>query len=148
MPIPGLDPATGNLPRGVHDATWQEIVVAFGTNQRREELVEGLLRALRALKAADCRRAYVDGSFVTSKDAPGDYDGCWEAAGVDAARLDPVLLDFTPPRAAQKASYGGELFPVDPSHERAGTGFLDFFQTDKATGERKGIIAIDLEGLP
>lgn len=26
--------------------------------------------------------AYLDGSFVTSKDTPGDFDGCWEEANV------------------------------------------------------------------
>ena len=43
---------------------------------------------------AGCRRAYVDGSFVTAKEVPGDFDGCWEAEDVDPDALDPVLLDF------------------------------------------------------
>jgi len=33
----------------------------------------------------------------------GDFDACWEAGGVDPAVLDPVLLDFSALRAAQKA---------------------------------------------
>jgi len=47
-----------------------ELVERFGTNERRREILAGLLRALQALKAAGCRRAYVDGSFVTSKEVP------------------------------------------------------------------------------
>jgi hypothetical protein len=78
----------------------------------------------------------------------GDFDGCWEAQGVNASALDPVLLDFTARRAAQKAKYGGELFIANTPATPGGTAFLDFFQTDKLTGERKGIIAIDLGDLP
>ncbi len=61
--------------------------------------------------------------------------------------LDPVLLDFTNLRAAQKAKYQGELFvahaPADPS----GTLFLEFFQRDKYTHAPKGILAIDPGGV-
>jgi hypothetical protein len=144
MPIPELEPATGNLPSGVHHASWQELVATFGTNARRQQLLDGLRRSLLALKAAGCRRAYIDGSFVTGKEQPGDFDGCWEAAGVDSGLLDPVLLDFTAQRAAQKAKYGGELFLANSPADPAGTVFLDFFQTDKVTGQPKGIVSIDL----
>lgn len=148
MPIPDLDRTTGNLPPGVHDATWHEFVAAFGSSSHRKALLRGLLDALSALRAAGCTRAYIDGSFVTAKDSPADFDGCWEASGVDAGLLDPVLLDFRHPRAAQKAKFGGELFIANSAADPAGRAFLDFFQTDKATGQRKGIVAIDLGGLP
>ena len=46
---------------------------------------------------------------------PGDFDGCWEEAGIDFDLLDPVLLTFDPGRASQKAKYGGELFPASIS---------------------------------
>ena len=98
------------------------------------------------LQSAGCRTVYVDGSFVSSKSEPGDFDACWEEAGVDLDRLDPVLLTFAAGRAAQKAKYGGELFPASAL---AGLGegvFLSFFQTDKETGARKGIVALDLGG--
>lgn len=88
---------------------------------------------------------YVDGSFVTVKEAPGDFDGCWDPLDVDGKQLDPVLLDFTNKRVAQKAKYGGELFPSLALADPAGNTFLEFFQIDKATGEAKGIVAIDLQ---
>jgi len=44
--------------------------------------------------AAGCRTAYVDGSFVTAKEDPEDFDGCWESEGVSLKALDPVLCDF------------------------------------------------------
>jgi hypothetical protein len=139
---------SGNLPEGVHDATWDEIIDRFGTNERRRELLDGLRRALDSLRAAGCLRAYLDGSFVTTKEEPGDFDACWEAAGVDPDHLDPVLLTFANRRAAQKARFGGELFPADWEASPHGTRFLDYFQQHNVTGERKGIVALDLEGLP
>jgi hypothetical protein len=140
--------ASGNLPPGVHQATWMELEERFGTTPWRRALLAGLSRALGSLRAAGCRRVYVDGSFVTTKDAPGDFDVCWEAAGVDPTKLDPVLLDFSNRRAAQKAAYGGELFPAETAAEPSGTRFLDYFQRDHRTGEAKGIVTIDLAELP
>jgi hypothetical protein len=145
--IPELD-ERGKLPVGIHEASWDEIVNRYATNTRRGELLDGLLRALCSLGAAGCSTAYLDGSFVTDKSHPGDFDACWESTGVDPARLDGELLDFSDARAAQKARYGGELFPVEASAEPSGTSFLDYFQRDRESGERKGIIAIALGDLP
>jgi hypothetical protein len=130
------------LPPGIHVATWSELVERFGTNQRRREILAGLLRALQALKAAGCRSAYVDGSFVTSKEEPGDFDGCWDHAGVDFDALDPVLLDFDGHRQAQKAKFEGEMFIADAPGNR----FLEFFQLDR-DGRPKGIIQINLADI-
>jgi hypothetical protein len=101
-----------------------------------------------ACATPSCRRAYLDGSFVTARDEPGDFDACWEIAGVDADLLDPVLLDFSNARAAQKERFGGELFPAEAVAVPDGTRFLDYFQRDKLTGDAKGIIAVDLKDMP
>ncbi|HLH24654.1 MAG TPA: hypothetical protein VK066_19205 [Chloroflexota bacterium] len=98
------------------------------------------------LQAAGCSRAYINGSFVTAKAEPNDFDGCWEGEGVDLDRLDPVLQDMVPPRAAQKAKYGGEMFEVDSSVGGWRTAMLYFFQSDRR-GRPKGIVAIDLGTL-
>ena len=84
---------------------------------------------------------------MTSKEVPNDFDACWEEAGVDPVSLDPVLLTFDPGRATQKAKYMGELFPASVRADAEGTSFLEFFQTDKETGNPKGIVAIDLGDL-
>jgi Family of unknown function (DUF6932) len=124
-----------------------EIVERFGTTERRRELLEGLRRAPENLRNAGCRRACLDGSFVTANEEPGDFDACWEIAGVDVALLDPVLLTFSNRRAAQKERFGGELFPAEAVADPDGTRFVDYFQRDKLTGEPKGIVALDLEDL-
>ena len=139
--------AGGNLPPGVHWATWEEFCSRFGSTPWRLKLIAGLRAALESLRGAGCPTAYVDGSFVSSKTAPGDFDACWELTGVDLTKLDSVLRTFDAGRAAQKAKYGGELFPVVAGAGSGGGTFLDFFQTDKDTGARKGIVALDLGGL-
>src|SRR4051794_40679699 len=97
--IPKFDSTTGNLPPGIWDATWSEFSAQFGFTERRRQLMAGLQLALIDLQHAGCRRAYVNGSFVTAKPDPNDFDGCWERVGVDLLRLDPVLQDMMPPRA-------------------------------------------------
>ena len=146
--IPALDPDTGNPPPGVHESTWAEIVARYGWTPHRLTLLAGLRAALEALRAAGCRRAYVNGSFVTAKEQPEDFDGCWDVDGVDLGRLDPVLQTFTQQRVAQKQKYGGEMFPSDLPADAHGTNFLRFFQRDRDTGHLKGIVAIDLERMP
>jgi hypothetical protein len=144
--IPEFD-ERGSLPPGIHHATWTEIVTRYATSVRRRELLDGLLDALRSLKAAGCATAYIDGSLVTSKNTPGDFDACWDSGGVVLSRLDSELVDFSDDRAAQKARYGGELYPADWSADADGTTYLDFFQRDRLK-QPKGIIAIALTGLP
>jgi len=128
-------------------ANWREVEARFGGSPRRVLLLAGLREALADLRDAGCRTAYVDGSFVTAKKEPGDFDACWTADGVRADALDPVLLDFSEGRRAQKERFGGELFPADIAAEPAGTRFLDYFQRDRETGDLKGIVRIDLGAL-
>jgi hypothetical protein len=132
----------GNLPSGIHTATWQEVQARFGWNARRQILLAGLERAIHDLRNAGCSTVYLNGSFVTSKPEPGDFDACWTLDGVDLDSIEPTLLEFDAGRAAQKARYGGELFPADWDAMGNGTTFLEFFQAIRGGGQ-KGIIRID-----
>lgn len=138
--------SSGNLPPGIHAAKWKEIVARFAWNDRRRALATGLRLALDSLSAAGCKKAYLNGSFVTDQESPGDFDGCWEPDGVTAALLDPVLLSFENRRAAQKAKFQGELFPSSWDAQIGGPAFVEFFQTDGTTGESKGVISIEMPG--
>lgn len=135
---------TGTLPAGIHKVTWKELESRLGFTPRRVRLLAGLRSALTLLKKAGCHQVYIDGSFVTSKPHPGDVDVCWAVAGVNPDLLDPVFLDFSRSRAAQKARFLGEFFPADLPEGLTGKTFLDFFQTDKETGTAKGILALNL----
>ena len=141
--LPPFD-SFGNLPPGIHHAGWQEIVDRFGATAKRRQLLQGLKLALESLRVAGCAIVFLNGSFVTAKAEPGDFDACWEIEGVDVDRLDSVLLQFDNRRVAQKAKYGGELFPSLAKADPFGTRFLEFFQRDRLTGNAKGILAIDL----
>ena len=140
--------ADGDLPPGIHPPSWQLFTERFGGTAYRDELLRGLKEALDALKRARCRTAYIDGSFVTAKKLPRDFDVCWDASGVDPALLDPIFLNFDRGRAAQKSRFRGEFFPAQMPEAGSGLTFLEFFQTNKETGRPKGVVALGLETLP
>lgn len=131
------------LPVGIHAATLAEIEISFAYTPHRKGLFDGFCRAVSSLQSAGCTLVYLDGSFVTAKDHPGDFDATWDPTGVDPHRLDPVLLDFSNKRAAQKAKYGGELF-ISTIQAAYSVSYLDFFQNDRDSGQRKGILSIQL----
>ena len=110
-------------------------------------MLDGLKAALRSLRAAGCKKIYLDGSFVTTKERPGDFDACWVGEGVNGDLLDEELLIFDSGRATQKAKYGGELFVAEWAADETGTPFRAFFQQDR-DGNPKGIITIDLKEVP
>ena len=132
--IPPLG-SNGLLPAGGQRASWREFAARFATTPRRRQLLAGLHAAVASLRKAGCREVYINGSFVTKKHHPADYDGCWSVVEVDPNLLDPVLLLFDHGRAAQKAKFGGELFPAELPEGASGLRFVDFFQRAKV-GER------------
>lgn len=144
--IPEFD-VNGLLPPGIHAATWDEFGQKFGDSSFRQKLLTGLRKGLDSLRIVGCKTVYIDGSFVTKKEQPNDYDVCWDVSGVDPIKLDPVLLDFNYQRTAQKVKYYGDFFPAQTIELSIGKTFLDFFQIDKDTGDPKGIIKINLGSL-
>jgi hypothetical protein len=149
--IPALVPILGApwdvLPPGVHPATLPEVAIAFATNAKRRLLYDRLLLAVTALRVAGCDKLWLDGSYVTGKTVPGDYDACWDPTGMDRAKLDPVFLDFSNKRQAMKNKFGGEFFPANGPNTPTQT-FLDLFQVEKFTGQAKGILFIVLTADP
>ncbi len=104
-------------------------------------LLDGLAEALELLEAAGCRQVWLNGSFVTAKDEPGDFDACWDTEGVDLDEIDPVFLDLSAGRAAQKRRFGGEFFP-NVAEAGSGLVFAEFFQNER-DGSRKGIVVVN-----
>lgn len=131
------------LPPGIHYATLAEVETTFATNECRRRLFGGLAKGCAVLADAGCAVVFVDGSFVTGKPLPGDFDACWDPQGVDLTTLDPVLLDFSEARKSQKQKYYGEFFP-SPALADGRRTFVEFFQVDRETGAPKGVIAIRL----
>lgn len=129
------------LPPGIHEATLGDVEKRFTYNEKRKKLFLGILDAFNALRIAGCINIYLDGSYITEKPNPNDFDVCWDPMGVNDKYLDPVFFDFDNNRAKQKQKYGGEFFPssstADGTHN-----FVEFFTKDKETGLEKGIILI------
>ena len=143
-----FNPATGYLSVGVHPWEWGEFLVAFVWNRRRQFLAGGLYRALDNLRHAGCRAAIVDGSFISSANEPRDYDAAFDPTGVDGTLVDPVLLRYDDGRKAMKAKYFGDVFPwVAIACEKTGMIYHEFFQQDRS-GQRKGVVLLNLKRLP
>ena len=131
------------LPPGIHDATIEEIERRFANNEVRRKLFDGFKRGVEALRLAGCKVVFLDGSYVTERENPGDFDACWEPTGVDHRKLDPVLLDFSSRRQRQKQKYAGEFFPSSALADGIRT-FVEYFQIDKYTGKARGLIRVRL----
>ena len=137
--IPDLED-TGNLPVGIHIATMEELIERFGYNPKRAWLLDGLKLLIAALKKANCPLVFIDGSFVTSKEIPGDYDLCWSLVDVVEEKVDPVLLDFSHERRAKMdQKYRGDIFPAELPEGGSGKLFVDFSKWIKTRVIKKAL---------
>ncbi|MBK8088083.1 MAG: hypothetical protein IPK31_09105 [Chitinophagaceae bacterium] len=130
------------LPPGVYDSTIDEVYERYAINARRIFLFEGLYKGVVNLFTGGCPQVFIDGSFVTAKPIPNDYEICWDMAFVDPDLIDPVFFDFSNHRFNQMQKYAGEYFPAAIIEGGTGKPFLEFFQTDKYTGQPKGIVRL------
>ena len=71
----------GPLPPGIHWAFWDEFFDRFAITGWRLRLADGIRAVAEDLKIAGCLTVYVNGSFVTAKEVPNDFDACWEEDG-------------------------------------------------------------------
>lgn len=131
------------LPPGIYDVSIAEIEHKYATTPERRDLFEALLKGLHNLFTAGSPEIFLDGSFITAKPKPGDYDLAWNPRFVDPHILDPVFLDFSSGTIFQKKKYKGEFFPSTSIEAKSGKTFLEFFQIEKNTGRKKGIIRLE-----
>lgn len=136
------------LPVGIHDSTLREVEYVYSTNATRTLLFEGLVKGAKALSSAGCKNLYLNGSYVSSKRHPGDYDACWDTDGVNFEVLDPVLWDLTSGTGTQKEIYLGEFFPSTLVESESNLLFVDFFQSIADSKSKKGIVRIDTRNDP
>lgn len=143
--IPSFD-TDGRLPKGIHSATWAELVERFGGSERRRFLLGGLFAPLTHFAEAGCQRVFIGGSFVTAKANPRDVDVLWDEIGVDLDIVHPVFLDLFNGPIATKMLFGAEFFPALLIEGRTRLTFLEFFQQTRGN-EPTGIVVIDLDTL-
>jgi len=145
MPGNGIPKFTqaGRLPPGVHSATWGEFVERYGYNEKRKWLLEGLDFLLLELTRVRCSSVYVDGSFVTNKEYPGDYDLYWDMTGVFVEKLDPILQDYSVDGLRKiETKYRGDIRGAAWGVVETGATYLEFFQHDR-DGNPKGIVKLN-----
>lgn len=75
MPLPDFN-AQGDLPEGLHRATFDEVVARFGRGSLARQQVTGTLRRIHELVTATGKveQFVIFGSYVTSKEEPNDVD--------------------------------------------------------------------------
>ncbi|MDR0395187.1 MAG: hypothetical protein LBH77_08535 [Tannerella sp.] len=132
------------LAPGIHDMSWDEFSAQFSFSQKRRDLLIGLKKTIEILKQVNCPVIYIDGSFVSQKNNPGDWDACIDCSTQVVTALFKVFpfADID----EQIRIYGGELYHARTEADEYGTIFLDFFQQIKTdSAKKKGIVRINLE---
>jgi hypothetical protein len=129
------------MPPGIHTVTLAEVEAKFAHNVKRKYLFVGLARVVGILIEANCPEVFLDGSYITKKEEPGDYDLCFEPTGLQPTELLRVLLSS---KENRKAEYLGDIFtrlPVPPYyHDHVAEWQRDGRNDDVV----KGILRIDL----
>lgn len=130
----------GNLPPGIHKATIKEAKQRLATNQRRKEIFDDFLKMIKSIPTKErkvIKSLILDGSYVTDKEDPGDWD-CILIVKKDS-------IDFLESPTAEKLKrakefYNGDMILAmeDSAPARIWT---DFFSMDKE-GRPKGLIEI------
>ena len=104
---------SGILIPGIHTISWKEFMDLYSFSHRRQDLFKGMLRAFIHFREAGCNQIYVDGSFVTKKIEPNDYDACWDMTNVNFNLLHPMFhRDLRMGTQIHKLAYGGEFYPA------------------------------------
>lgn len=121
----------GVLPEGIHLCTLEEVKEAFGRflrSDRRPQLTERLTRYIQDARNSGVVSAIlIDGSYVTSKEEPGDID-LIVALRPDldlTAEMRPLEYNIQSKTMVKKL-YGFDVLPAvdgSESYQR----FLDFF---------------------
>lgn len=122
----------GNLPVGIHKTKWPEFIERYSHNHYRKRLIKEMSSAFKNLKKAGCTTVFTDGSFVTDKQKPNDYDGCLDVIGVDTCSLDFSLKDCQSKRIAQKIKFYEEIFPATMCSKHGQTALIFFKKAEIA----------------
>jgi hypothetical protein len=137
----------GNLEPGFYDMSLEEVRSIFCHNKHRSWLFEGIELAIEHLKKIGCKTIFLDGSYITKKELPKDFDLCWDDTDlsiVTAAKICPELFDCGWRMQKMKNRYRGDVAPANSIADfNKGINFLGYFTEDKQ-GRDKGIIRISI----
>lgn len=143
--------SNGVLDVGIHDATVDEIGETFGKFQKtskRQSLFSELKKLVEQLQSHEfVKHILVDGSFVTSKDVPGDIDLIIGVSKDIFDRLEiedikPIEYNVVSARRLRKR-YPFDVY-VSPIGSESYESYLKFFANLKGAEEKKGLVRIKL----
>ena len=143
--IPSLN-AIGLLPPGVHTCNLAQFAQAFAFNMRREQLLDSLHRCLERMHQAGLEgTVYLDGSYATDKELPGDLEITLDVRHKSRALQDRALVFHAREHSALDKT-GIDWWPT--LGDNAGRDFTLFFQyAGEKTAAIKRCNPKDLKGI-
>ena len=131
----------GNLPAGIYKSSITCIENKFGkSSEERISLFNNFRKFLKILSPfkKNIKRLILDGSFVTSKESPGDIDCIMIIE--NNFRFIPEIVEEL---GNSKELYNIHLFTFEEKNTESCRGMLNFFSKDKDL-KPKGIIEVIL----
>ncbi|MBU4228133.1 hypothetical protein KJ813_08110 [bacterium] len=131
----------GNLPAGIYKSSISCIENKFGTSsEERISLFNDFRKFLKMLSPfkKNIKRLILDGSFVTSKESPGDID-CIMIINNNFRFIPEIVEEL----GNSKELYNIHLFMFEEKNIESCRGMLNFFSKDKDL-KPKGIIEVIL----
>jgi hypothetical protein len=155
MPVPALT-IHGLMPAGIYTCTLGDACAALCWNARRRQIWDGLARFLAKMAQRGLTSPiYLDGSFVTDKERPGDVDLVLDLVGASADELREGLMLFAE-HDAIKQEFDVDFWLNLPGHGQSDfSAFFQYLRANEAgqrnvrVDVRKGILRIEqwLDGL-
>lgn len=142
--IPSFD-ENGNLPPGIHEATFDEVIARFSLPRSRKRTSRTQkLKAFYQFVRPFALQIYIDGSYTTNKLSPGDVDllvllkSDFDFKSKASARLHRFVND--------EKTFHLHIFAVSEGHPEEGElwRLVDFFQQNNRENPpvKKGVILI------
>ncbi len=133
----------GMLPPGIHETTVEEIRRRFGSgNSVRSRLMKGLEAVLRMARKVGASLLYLDGSFVTDKKEPGDWDAALLLpAGARIGSKEAIALADRP---EVRKRYGGDLFTMMDEDTEVLVHYVERVFVHDRNGREKGLVLLRL----
>ena len=138
----------GWLPEGHYAATWQEVVLRFAgePDSPRAVILSSLLKWRDAVRTSGMAGLVIlDGSFISSKETPGDFDlvFSYDEATEALIRNDPDARKLTDYQACRALGFLGDIFALPASLQKFSPMLsgLNMFDFDRQ-GKPKGVIEV------
>ena len=116
MPLPDFN-SNGDLPPGVHQASWSEVLERFGGGVgQRDVCTRRLVHIYELARRTEClKRFVIFGSYVTTKLEPNDVDAILIMD--DAFRLERCPMESRGlfDHAVAQARHGASVFWIRPA---------------------------------